>query len=95
MRAVPGAFEHVKFDDGDVVVSTIANEPPIGICGSGILDSIAEMKKYGIIDNRVAIQALLSIDCRKKIQDVINNVESVELTTYSDFQKEYLRALYF
>jgi uncharacterized 2Fe-2S/4Fe-4S cluster protein (DUF4445 family) len=51
MRATKGAVERVAIDNG-VHVSTIGNAPAIGICGSGILDAVAEMKKSGIIDGR-------------------------------------------
>ena len=50
MRAVPGAIERVQFYDDEWHVSTIGNEPPIGICGSGILDVVAGMLKSGQID---------------------------------------------
>jgi len=58
MRAAPGAVERVKIDDKDlkVEIKTIADEAPIGICGSGILDAIAEMLRVGIIDDRGKIQ---------------------------------------
>jgi len=58
MRAAPGAVERVSINDGDlkVEIKTIADEAPIGVCGSGILDAIAEMLRVGIIDGRGKIQ---------------------------------------
>jgi uncharacterized 2Fe-2S/4Fe-4S cluster protein (DUF4445 family) len=56
MRAMPGAIERVMLSDLIVQVHTIDNKPPIGICGSGILDTVAEMRKAGIIDKRGALQ---------------------------------------
>jgi len=58
VRAVPGAVERVKINDDDlkVEIKTIADEAPIGICGSGIVDAIAEMLRVGIIDDRGKIQ---------------------------------------
>jgi uncharacterized 2Fe-2S/4Fe-4S cluster protein (DUF4445 family) len=51
MRAVSGAIETVWTDPKDMSVGyrTIGNERPKGICGSGIVDAIAEMFKAGII----------------------------------------------
>ena len=50
MRAVPGAIECAQFNDGEWHVSTINDEPPVGICGSGILDVVAELFESGQID---------------------------------------------
>ena len=51
MRAAPGAIEKVKIDAEslDVEYETIGGEKPRGICGSGIIQVIAEMFKAGII----------------------------------------------
>jgi len=53
MRAVAGAIESVWTDPKDMSVGyrTIGNQSPKGICGSGIVDAIAEMFKAGIISN--------------------------------------------
>ncbi|MDX1430085.1 MAG: ASKHA domain-containing protein, partial [Rhodothermales bacterium] len=52
MRAVPGAVEHVRVS-GDVFhVQTIESAPPVGICGSGILDAVAAMLEAGVVDKR-------------------------------------------
>ncbi|MHC1598387.1 MAG: ASKHA domain-containing protein [Candidatus Methanofastidiosia archaeon] len=52
MRAANGAIERVKIKKGSLKVSydTIGNIKPIGICGSGIIDVIAEMLKAAVID---------------------------------------------
>jgi uncharacterized 2Fe-2S/4Fe-4S cluster protein (DUF4445 family) len=57
MRAAPGAIEHVQIRDGVVYVQTVGGKPPEGICGSGILDSVAEMLCAGIIDRTGRIRA--------------------------------------
>jgi uncharacterized 2Fe-2S/4Fe-4S cluster protein (DUF4445 family) len=41
MRAAPGAIERARWSDGKILWQTIGNVPPVGICGSGILDVIA------------------------------------------------------
>ena len=49
MRGGPGAIDSVRIGD-TVVISTINNRKPRGICGSGLVDAVAEMLKAGIID---------------------------------------------
>lgn len=49
-RAVAGAIERFDLDDGATPVwETIGGEPPIGICGSGLLDAMAELFRAGIL----------------------------------------------
>ncbi|MCJ7534323.1 MAG: ASKHA domain-containing protein [Anaerolineales bacterium] len=55
MRAAPGAIERVQIIDGKIKTFTIDDEPPIGICGSGILDVVAEMKSANLMDERGAL----------------------------------------
>jgi len=51
MRAAAGAIDTIRIDSNDLEVSytTIKNKKPIGICGSGLIDVIAEMLKSKII----------------------------------------------
>lgn len=57
MRAAPGAIDRVKLNGGQVDLTTIGNVPPVGICGSGILNAVAEMLDAGIIDPRGVLRA--------------------------------------
>jgi uncharacterized 2Fe-2S/4Fe-4S cluster protein (DUF4445 family) len=52
MRAMRGAIDHVHIDPagGQVSYTTIMNEAPRGICGSGIIDAAAAMVSAGILD---------------------------------------------
>ncbi|WP_457574949.1 ASKHA domain-containing protein [Desulfolithobacter sp.] len=54
MRAGPGAVEHVHIDTDIWKLSyrTIDNAPPVGICGSGMIDLVAELYLARIIDLR-------------------------------------------
>ncbi|RJE47837.1 MULTISPECIES: corrinoid activation/regeneration protein AcsV [unclassified Dehalobacter] len=54
MRAVPGVIENVRIDRKtfEPAIDTIDNQLPLGLCGSGIIDAIAEMFRAGIIDSR-------------------------------------------
>ncbi|MFH1883266.1 MAG: ASKHA domain-containing protein, partial [Planctomycetota bacterium] len=51
MRAGAGAIEKLAIlDDGSFELKIIANTHPVGICGSGLLDTLAELFTHGIID---------------------------------------------
>jgi uncharacterized 2Fe-2S/4Fe-4S cluster protein (DUF4445 family) len=52
MRAAPGAIEKVMIRDGHVYFRTVDNAPPVGLCGSGILDLMAQLLRAGILDKR-------------------------------------------
>ena len=51
MRAADGAIEVVKITEVDLVIQTIGEVEPVGICGSGLVDAVAELARVGIIDN--------------------------------------------
>jgi len=57
MKAVEGAIERVKISSNglNVEYTTIGSVKPRGICGSGIIDAVAEMYRVGVIDSRGAI----------------------------------------
>ncbi len=50
LPAVPGAVDKVRFEDGKINYGTIGGKPPKGICGSGLIDIVAELIKSGIVD---------------------------------------------
>jgi uncharacterized 2Fe-2S/4Fe-4S cluster protein (DUF4445 family) len=50
MRAARGAIEHVWLVDGHLEYQTIDGGPPVGLCGSGILDALAQLYQAGIVD---------------------------------------------
>jgi uncharacterized 2Fe-2S/4Fe-4S cluster protein (DUF4445 family) len=52
MRAAPGAIERVRIRGDAVDAYTIGRVPPVGVCGSGILDAVAEMWKAAVFDRR-------------------------------------------
>ncbi len=54
MMAGPGVIETVTIDPGtrEILYETIANEPPRGMCGSGIIDLAAHLFLSGMIDIR-------------------------------------------
>jgi uncharacterized 2Fe-2S/4Fe-4S cluster protein (DUF4445 family) len=51
MRASSGAIERVEITTDGIRYQTIDDNPPVGICGSGALDVMAQFYLKGIIDN--------------------------------------------
>lgn len=53
MRAARGAIDSVRFDgEGPPRIHTIDDAPALGICGSGIVDAVAELGRTGRMDAR-------------------------------------------
>lgn len=52
MRAASGAIEHFRIDNDGIKIQTIDNIAPVGLCGSGILDVLAQLHQSGIINRR-------------------------------------------
>jgi len=50
MGGVAGAISGVEIVENSVSVTTIGNVPPVGVCGSGLVDAVAIMLKREIID---------------------------------------------
>ncbi len=50
MRAAEGAIEGVKIVDGEVQLAVIGDVAPVGLCGSGLVDAVAELLGAGILD---------------------------------------------
>lgn len=52
--AVDGAVQRVRVDrEGeDVEIETIGGHPPVGICGSGYIDLLAELLRSGLVDRQ-------------------------------------------
>jgi uncharacterized 2Fe-2S/4Fe-4S cluster protein (DUF4445 family) len=51
MRAAEGAVEGVKIVDGDVQLTVIGDVEPLGLCGSGLVDAVAELVGAGVLDH--------------------------------------------
>jgi len=49
-RAVDGAVVQGRIEGEDFIFTTINDEPPIGLTGSGLLSTVYELVKYGIIE---------------------------------------------
>jgi len=50
MRATTGAVEKVLIKD-DVLLNVIGNTKPTGICGTAVIDAVAEMLRHGLLES--------------------------------------------
>ena len=57
MRAAAGAIERLRLDGDHVAYQTIGGAPPAGLCGSGILDALAQLFLKGVLDRRGKMSA--------------------------------------
>lgn len=64
MRAADGAIDTVTIKEENLFYTTIGNKKPIGICGSGIIDLLAQMRLNGWIN----IAGELNPDASSRIQ---------------------------
>lgn len=48
MRAAPGAIDHVSINS-DVHFTTVDGQDPVGICGSGLIEAVAELVREGVV----------------------------------------------
>ncbi|MBN2500857.1 MAG: DUF4445 domain-containing protein [Anaerolineales bacterium] len=56
MRAAAGAIEKVKITSEALELKTVDDSPAVGLCGSGIIDTISEMYRVGLINMRGRFQ---------------------------------------
>ena len=86
MRAAPGAIQHVTITDGGFVHSdVIGGGSATGICGSGVLDAVVEMRAAGIINERGRI-----IKGRPGVRIQQDGFPSFLLAAGSDEQRDVL-----
>lgn len=50
MNATPGAIERLWVEDGQIRYTTVGDERPRGICGSGLIEGLGSFLAAGIID---------------------------------------------
>jgi uncharacterized 2Fe-2S/4Fe-4S cluster protein (DUF4445 family) len=50
MRAADGAVEVVRISDDELELEVIGDAEPAGICGSGLVDAVAELVRAGLLD---------------------------------------------
>jgi uncharacterized 2Fe-2S/4Fe-4S cluster protein (DUF4445 family) len=50
MRAATGAIERLRLAGDRVEYHTVGEAPPVGLCGSGIIDALAQLHLAGIVE---------------------------------------------
>jgi uncharacterized 2Fe-2S/4Fe-4S cluster protein (DUF4445 family) len=50
MGSVPGAICSVEIQEGNPIVRTIRDAHPVGICGTGVVETVSELVKEEIVD---------------------------------------------
>ncbi len=59
--AIEGAITKLRIDDGKVSYETLGNKKPVGVCGSGVIDLLAELARNGIINKGGRIKEAYNI----------------------------------
>ncbi len=57
MRATSGAIEKVLVRDGELLINVIGNAAPAGLCGTALIDAVAEALRHGLIETTGRIAA--------------------------------------
>ncbi len=54
--AIEGAIKNIQIKNGKAIYETIGDKKPIGICGSGLIDLLAELLRCGIMDKEAKLK---------------------------------------
>ncbi len=54
--SVSGAIKEVRIENGEIMYKTIDDDTPVGVCGSGLIDVLAELLDKRIINGRGKFQ---------------------------------------
>lgn len=81
MAGIPGAISEFKFNsEGDISYKTIKNEKAKGICGSGLLDIVAQLYKNDLIDqNGSFVNKNDMSEKHQKIMTEYNNLKAFKI----------------
>ncbi len=90
--AIEGAITKVNIENGHLKYETLGNKPPKGICGSGVIDLLAELLRNDIMNERARIRQPYQIaDGVAITQDDINQLITAKagLRTDQDLLMKY------
>jgi len=71
MRAANGAIERLQLINDQINYKTIGGLPPVGLCGSGILDAIAQLYLADIINKDGRINSHPRVRMRRKQREFV------------------------
>lgn len=86
MRGTAGAIEKISLQDDEISLKVIGGGTPVGICGSGVIDAVAELLRLEMIDENGVL--LSSEEYKKKYPES-------RLADRLKDAGEYNRAFYF
>lgn len=85
MRAGTGAIERFEIDHtGEVRLETIGGGRPTGICGSGLMDIVAELVSSGVIDHQGRLQSADKPELAPRLRERIQRREGKVIFVLSD-----------
>lgn len=86
MGGVSGAINNIMLDNGDLKYTTIDNKPPLGICGSGIVDALAVLLDAGIVDEtgRLLDRDEIQSDMGQKLADRLTEMDDLPAFIIAD-----------
>ncbi len=100
MRAATGAIDALKIDPSDFSAeyTTINNKKPIGICGSGIIDAVAEMLRAKLITksgsfNKELIDHERIVKEERNIQFIVVNKDDTPIKRHITISQNDVREL--
>ncbi len=89
MRAAEGAVERVRIENGRLQVETIGGKKALGLCGSGVLDTLATLHDGGLVsdqgrlalvhDDIVQYQGKRAVQLAKGVHFTQQDVRAVQL----------------
>jgi uncharacterized 2Fe-2S/4Fe-4S cluster protein (DUF4445 family) len=91
-RAIDGAITRFEIIDGELDLTTIADAPPIGMTGSGLISAIAEFRRAGIIDisgriNQEGASTGIPIRTTDGIKEIVFSTEPDLFLTQMDIRE--------
>lgn len=73
--AIEGAVTQVRIENGRATYQTLGDKPALGVCGSGVIDLLAELLRNGIMNEKARINGDYYLTDRIAIsQDDINQL---------------------
>ncbi|PCI54257.1 MAG: hypothetical protein COB36_10405 [Alphaproteobacteria bacterium] len=79
MRAAKGAIEKLEITMGEVIIKTIGEGPPVGICGSGVIDVLAQFYLSGELTQKGQIRSDRNLVIEGGVYFTQHDVRAVQL----------------
>ncbi len=79
MGAIPGAISSFELVNGNPRVKTIGNKVPVGICGSGLIDVVAELLKNNLIEDTGLLLTGKSYELCEEVSIYAEDIRELQL----------------